>query len=87
LLLLGCEKHKILYLTIDYILSESELAMDNFPNCNRHNMGRSDKMNNQSKVCKKKLNRGTVQIAKSLSNVSIEVRKKAASEPIYVNHL
>jgi len=50
-------------------------------------MGMSDKMNNQSKYCTKKLNKGIVQMSKSLTDISLEMRKKSASEPIYIAHL
>ncbi len=47
----------------------------------------NDKMNNQSRCCKEKLDNSTIKIVVSLNDVSLEVRKKAASEPIYITHL
>jgi len=44
-------------------------------------------MNNQSQCCKEKLDDSTVQIIVTLNEVPLEVRKKAASEPIYITHL
>lgn len=52
-----------------------------------YDIGRSDKMNNQSRTCKEKLDESTVQIVMTLNDIPLEVRKKAASEPIYIAHL
>ena len=51
------------------------------------NSSRTDKMNNRSERCKEKTNACTVEIVVTLNDVPLEVRKKAASEPIYITHL
>ncbi len=44
-------------------------------------------MNNRSECCKEKPNAYAVEIVVTLNDVPLEVRKKAASEPIYITHL
>jgi hypothetical protein len=44
-------------------------------------------MDNQSKCFKEKINIDPVQIVVALNDVPIELRKKSASEPIYITHL
>ena len=41
----------------------------------------------QSKCCKEKLDGSTIEIVVTLNDVPLEVRKKAAREPIYITHL
>ncbi len=43
-------------------------------------------MNNQSKSSKKNLDNDVVPIVLTLKEVTLEVRKKSASEPIYIAH-
>jgi hypothetical protein len=44
-------------------------------------------MNNQSRRCQEKQDDSTVQIVLTLNEAPLEVRKKAANEPIYIAHL
>ena len=48
---------------------------------------RSNKMKNQPNYCEEKIDSSTVPIVVTLNDVSLEVRKKSASEPIYFTHL
>jgi hypothetical protein len=49
--------------------------------------GGNNKMGNQSKYSKEKLDSVVVPIVLMLNGSPIEVRKKFASEPIYIDHL
>ena len=44
-------------------------------------------MNNQSKCSKEQLNIGNIQTVITLNDIPLEVRKKAADEPIYITHM
>lgn len=44
-------------------------------------------MKNQLNRCEEKIDSSTVQIVVTLNEVSLEVRKKSASEPLYFTHL
>jgi hypothetical protein len=52
-----------------------------------HEKRGSNKMKNQSKYSMKKLDGGVVPIVLTLNDTPLEVRKKSASEPTYIDHL
>jgi len=48
---------------------------------------RSNKMKNQSNCCEEKVDICTVPIIVTLNDISLEVKKKPASEPVYFTHV
>jgi hypothetical protein len=48
---------------------------------------RSNKIKNQPNRCKEKMDISTVPIIVTLNDISLEVRKKPASEPVYFTHV
>jgi hypothetical protein len=77
----GCcffEATQILYLTIGDVLFESRSYSETWER---------NKMNNQSKHSKEKLDSSIVPIVLTLNDVTLEERKKSATQPTYIDHL